>query len=152
MRIFHCIALHCPVLHCIALYCIVLHCIASHCIVFYYIILHCIVSHCIALHCIALRCTVLYCITLRCITLYCIVLYSKGIASYCILYCIVKVLHCITRNWLQARLSVYPPQNYLKLANNFLLSQTCRKFVKDIFSALQSFMYIPSMPVTSIRY
>ena len=40
-----------------------------------------------------------------------------------------------TRNWLQARLSVYPPQNYLKLANNFL-SQTCRKFVKDIFSAL----------------
>ena len=41
----------------------------------------------------------------------------------------------ITRNWLQARLSVYPPQNYLKLANNFL-SQTCRKFVKDIFSAL----------------
>ena len=40
-----------------------------------------------------------------------------------------------TRNWLQARLSVYPPQNYLELANNFL-SQTCRKFVKDIFSAL----------------
>ena len=41
----------------------------------------------------------------------------------------------LTRNWLQARLSVYPPQNYLKLANNFL-SQTCKKFVKDIFSAL----------------
>ena len=50
-----------------------------------------------------------------------------------------------TRNWLQARFSVYPPpspppppppqQNYLKLANNFP-SQTCRKFVKDIFSAL----------------
>ena len=41
----------------------------------------------------------------------------------------------ITRNWLQARLSVYPPQNNLKLANNFR-SQTFRKFVKDIFSAL----------------
>ena len=40
-----------------------------------------------------------------------------------------------TRNWLQAKLSVYPPQNYLELVNNFL-SQTCRKFVKDIFSAL----------------
>ena len=40
-----------------------------------------------------------------------------------------------TRNWLQARLSVYPPQNYLTMADNFL-NQTCRKFVKDIFSAL----------------
>ena len=46
-----------------------------------------------------------------------------------------ELIEFLTRNWLQARLSVYPPQNYLKLANNFL-SQTCRKFVKDIFSAL----------------
>ena len=43
-------------------------------------------------------------------------------------------IHRQTRNWLQARLSVYPPQNYLRLITSFKsnMQNICQKYLFSI--------------------